>query len=106
MRRGFCFDVLAALLIGAHKCLGSLDNLVARSQEGSCTLDGHAWDKIQQEGTYSFSSPQLIIVPTCPQADRDSGSQTTAATLSLVHWEQRLAKDFFSDNFPPVEIPK
>ena len=28
--------------------------------------------------------------PTCPQADWDSGSQTTAATLSLVHWIPRF----------------
>ena len=34
-----------------------------------------------------------IFKPTCPQADRDSGSQTTAATLSLVHWEPRLLFD-------------
>ena len=49
MRKCFDVDVLAALLIGTHKCLGSLDNLVARPQEGSCTLDSQAWDKIQQE---------------------------------------------------------
>ena len=49
-----------------------------------------------KEGTY-FSRMVIVLtssIPTCPQADRDSGSQTTAAKLSVVHWEKRLAKDF------------
>ena len=31
-----------------------------------------------------------MFKPTCPQADWDSGSQTTAVTLSLVHWMPRF----------------
>ena len=91
--------VLAALLICPHKSLRRRENLIARPQEGSRTLYCQSWGTRSNEirihvSVLSVMSSIFDFNPTCPQADRDSGSQTTAATLSVVHWEPRWTFDW------------